>query len=138
MHFTVSDIACLLGVSTSTITRHMCALGISVRQTYYRLSDHRLDQLVHEVTTEFPSAGYRLIQSHLRARGYRVTEHRVRLSLRRVDSNAVAVRWITHNMLFGIDHTVWLIQMHCGIWMVICPSYNGVLLFMERLMATAD
>ena len=78
-HFTVPDIA-HLGVSTSTIIRRMRALGIGVRQTYSHLLDHRLDQLVHEVTTEFPSAGCTLIQSHLRARGYRVTERRIRLS----------------------------------------------------------
>lgn len=98
-HFTIPDIARLLCVSTSTITRRTRALGIGVRQTYSYLSDHRLDQLVHEVTTEFPSVGYRLIQSHFKASGYRITECRIRLSLRRVDRNAVTMRWITHNAI---------------------------------------
>lgn len=114
MHFTVPDIAHLLGISTSTITRRTCALGIGIRQTYSCLLDHRLDQLVHEITTEFPSAGYRLIQSHLRIRGYR---HRVRLSLRHPDPNAVAVIWITHN---AIQHRSYHVAYPNALWQM-CP-----------------
>ena len=61
MQFTVPDIARLLGVSTSTVTRRMRAHGIGIRQLYSQISDHRLDELVREVTMEFPSAGYRLV-----------------------------------------------------------------------------
>ena len=77
----------------------MRVLGIGVRQTYSQISDHRLDELVQEITTEFPSAGYRLVRSHLSTRGYRVSEQRVRLSLNRVDPSAVAVRWSMHNAI---------------------------------------
>ena len=99
MQFTVSDIARLLGVSTSTVTRRMCAYGIGVRQLYSQISDHRLDELVREVTMEFSSAGYTLVRSHLWARGYKVTKRRVRLSLARVDPNSVAVRRTAHNTI---------------------------------------
>ena len=97
MHFTVPAIARLLDVSTTTVTRRMHAYGIGIRRLYSQVSDCRLDEVVCEITLEFPSAGYRLIQSHLQTRGYRLTEHRVRLSVARVDPNSVAVRWMTHN-----------------------------------------
>ena len=99
MHFTVPDIARLLGVSTSTVTRRMRTHGIGVRRLYSQIPDNRLDELVHEITMEFPGAGYRLVRSHLRAMGYRLTERRVRLSLSRVDPISVAVRMATHNAI---------------------------------------
>ena len=99
MHFTVLYIAFLLGVSTSTVIRQMLTHGFRVRQMYSQIYDHRLDELVREITMEFPSAGYRLVQSHLRARRYRLNEHRVRLSMDRVDPNSVAVRWTTHSAI---------------------------------------
>ena len=99
MHFTVPDIARLLGVSTSTVTRRMRTHGIGIRRLYSQIPDNRLDELVHEITMEFPGAGYRLVRSHLRAMGYRLTERRVRLSLSRVDPNSVAVQMATHNAI---------------------------------------
>ena len=98
-HFTLPAIARLLDVSTTTVTRCMRAYGIGIRRLYSQVSDRRLNEVVREITLEFPSAGYRLIQSHLQTRGYRLTERRVRLSVAHVDPNSVAVRWTTHNAI---------------------------------------
>ena len=111
----------------------MHALGIGVRQTYSYLSDHRLDQLVREITIEFPSTGYRLVQSHLQTRGYRVTEHRLRLSLSRVDPNSVAVRWTTHNAIHrrsyhvAYPNALWHMDgnMHVPDTMGLCCSWSN-------------
>ena len=63
------------------------------------MSDRRLDDLVREITMEFPNAGYRLVRSHLSTRGDRIPKQRVRLCLNRVDPSAVAVRWSMHNAI---------------------------------------
>ena len=113
MNFTVPAIAQLLGVSRATVTRRMNTFGIGVRQMYSRISDDRLDELVREITMEFPRAGYRFIRSHLRARGYRITERRVRHSLGRIDPTAVAVRWTTHN---AIHRRVYRVPYPNAVW----------------------
>ena len=91
--FAVTDICDLFGVSRSTIQRRLREWGIQVCQRFSRISDAELDRLVTEVKCDFPDAGYRLVQGHLRSRGYSVRQHRVRLSVARVDPEGVAERW---------------------------------------------
>ena len=129
MHFTVPDIARLLGVSTSTVTRRMRTHGIGVRRLYSQIPDNRLDELVHEITMEFPGAGYRLIRSHLRAMGYRLTERRVRLSLSRVDPNSVTVRMATHN---AIHRRTYRVAYPNALWHIL----DGNMSLVRWLMAT--
>ena len=114
MQFTVPNNARLLGVSTSTVIRRMRTHGLRVRDLYSNISDRRLDRLIRQITMEFPSAGYRLVQSHLRGRGYRVTERRVRSSLGRVDPTSVAVRRSTHN--YAIHRGVYNVSHPNALW----------------------
>ena len=42
---------------------------------------------------DFPDDEYRLVQGHLRSGGYSVQQHRVTLSVARVDPAGMAERW---------------------------------------------
>ena len=102
MQFTVPNNARLLGVSSSTVIRRMRTHGLRVRDLYSNISDRRLDRLIRQITMEFPSAGYRLVQSRLRGRGYRVTS----VAVRRSTHNAI------HRRVYNVPHpnTLWHID----------------------------
>ena len=52
--FSVHQIAQLMDVSVSTIRRRMSDYDLSIRATYYPISDEQLDQLVAGVQQQFP------------------------------------------------------------------------------------
>ena len=54
--FYSAAIARLLDVTTTTVTRRMHAYGIGIRRLYSQISNRRLDEVVHEIILEFPSA----------------------------------------------------------------------------------
>lgn len=91
----VPDIAFALGVSKSTIKRRMREYGISVRAQQTALTDAALDNLVRDIQTQFPNAGYRRVYSQLKSRSINVTLSRVRESLHRTDPDGVAMRWLS-------------------------------------------
>ena len=132
LHFTVTDIARLLGVSTRTVRRRMSDNGIRVRQLYTQVTDSTLDQLVSSLSQQHPHAGYRMMRAYLCSHGIRVQEARVRASLRRVDPSGVMRRWSRHrcihrrqysvphpNALWHIDGNMalirWGLTVHAGI-----------------------
>lgn len=90
---TVREIANLLRVSPATIRRRMRLYGLSIRQTYSRITNQRLDEMVSAVVTDHPNCGYRMVRSHLQYNGYKISERRVRESLARVDPISIAYRW---------------------------------------------
>ena len=82
IHFTVPEIAALLGVSTSTIRRRMRQYWLSIRQRYTQLANTTLDQLILlEILNEHPNSGYRMVCSYLSDRGIRISLERARDSL---------------------------------------------------------
>ena len=90
----VPDIAQALGVSKSTVFRRMQKHGLSVRGNINPLSDEELDEKIRTILGEFPNAGYRTVISQLTVDGLKPSQMRVRESMRRVDPQGVAVRWL--------------------------------------------
>ena len=93
LHFSCPKIAYLLGVSLSTIRRRMNEYGLTVSALYSEISDGELDRLINEIRGSFPNCGYRMMDGHLRQRGLRVTQARIRNSMHRVDPEGVVLRW---------------------------------------------
>ena len=85
----------VLGVSLSTIRRRMAEYQLCVSSLYSTITDHELDALVAQIKERFPNSGYRLMQAHVKHEGHRVTQVRIRESLRRVDPEGTALRWAT-------------------------------------------
>ena len=69
-----------MGVSVSTIRRRMSDYNLSIRSTYYPITDEQLDQLIAGVQQQFPNWGNRQMYGYLLNRGMRVQFHRVRES----------------------------------------------------------
>ena len=88
----VSCIARLFGASRSTMHRRMADWDLSVRETYSQMSDAELDDLVREILSRNPNAGYRSMIGLLTARGQRVQWNRVRASMHRVDTAGIVSR----------------------------------------------
>ena len=88
-------IAACLGVSVRTVRRRMSEFGLSVSALYAPLSNADLDSVVSDIKCVFPNCGYRMLSGHLRSRGIRVTQERVRESLHRVDPCGSVARWAT-------------------------------------------
>ena len=57
--FTVPQIANVLSVSKSTISRRLRKLGISTNQSYSNLTDNQLDLKTKDLISKFPNCGYR-------------------------------------------------------------------------------
>ena len=93
MGFSCPKIAAVIGVSLSTIRRRMSEYGLCVTELYSNVTDQELDSLVAQIKENFPNCGYRLMEGHLRHQGHRITQARIRESMRRVDPEGVAVRW---------------------------------------------
>ena len=64
------------------------------RQNLPHLSDEKLDDKMREILQEFPNAGYHRVISQLFANGLKPPQMQVRESMRRVDPQGVAVRWL--------------------------------------------
>lgn len=90
--FSCPKISGLLGVSLRTVRNRMATFGLSVRGLYTSISDSDLDKVVKQVKFSYPNYGYRMLLGHLRSIGIRVTQTRVRESLRRVDQVGVLLR----------------------------------------------
>ena len=90
--FTVRNIADLLGVSVSTITRRMTMFNLAVRDTYSSISDGELDYIICGVQQQHPNWGNRLMYGHLISIGIRVQFNRVRESQSRIDPEGSFLR----------------------------------------------
>ena len=88
------DIAQALGVSKNTVFRQMQKHGLSAQGNINNLSDEELDEKIRTILGEFPNAGYRTVISQLTVDGLKPSQMRVRESMRRVDPQGVAVRWL--------------------------------------------
>ena len=83
--FTGPQIASILGVSLRTVRRRMAGYGLSMSGEYADISDSDLEHLVMEIKTDFPTCGQKQMMGHLKSRGHRVQQERVREVMRKVD-----------------------------------------------------
>ena len=56
----------------------MSDYGLSIRETYSRISEQELDAVVARIQQQFPLCGHRQMQGHLLAQGLRIEQGRVR------------------------------------------------------------
>ena len=93
LNFSCLKIASLLGVSLRTLRRRMTDYDLSVTGLYSDINDRDLKGVVREIQSSFPNCGYRMMDGHLRLRGIRVTQARIRNCMHAVDPEGVALRW---------------------------------------------
>ena len=93
-NFSAVSIANMFDISLSTVRRRMREQGLSSTQQFASLSDEELDSIVSEIKLSHPQCGYRMVIGHLRSRGLKILQDRVRTSLRRVDPEGTTVRWM--------------------------------------------
>ena len=93
LHFSCPKIACLIGVSLRTIRRRMAEYELSVSNFYANISDEELERQVNEIRVIYPNCGYRMMDGHLRQRGIRITQSRIRNTMHKVDPDGVVQRW---------------------------------------------
>lgn len=72
------DIAVMLGVSLRTVRRRIEENGLFSSVLRYNITDVELDEIVTEITRQFPRIGYRRLEGELRSRGKLVTRSRYR------------------------------------------------------------
>ena len=89
--FKIKDIATLLSVSERTVYRRMGRYGLSQLQ-FTEISDGDLDDVVKEVTREYPSCGEGMLKQILEDRGIKMQRMRLRDSIHRVDHEGVENR----------------------------------------------
>ncbi len=92
--FTGVQIGSMLGISLSTVRRRMRKLGLNTSQPFSPLTGEELDSIVNEIKQLHPKCGYRMMIGHLRSRGLKIQQSRVRASLRRVDPEGTLIRWM--------------------------------------------
>ena len=92
--FSATDIAHMLNISVRTIQRCLQDFDLSIRASYSPVNDSELDDVVTEIIKEFPNIGYRRMHGELGRRKIKVTQHRVRDAMHRVDPSGVAMRWM--------------------------------------------
>ena len=92
--FSAEDISNMLNVSVRTVQRRFREFGLSIRASYSVISDSDLDGVIKDIMGEFPNIGYRRVHGELGRRRIKITQHRIRETMHRVDPNGVAVRWM--------------------------------------------
>lgn len=94
MHFSWSNIAKLLGVSLSTVTRKREHWQMNDETSQWsEISEEELDNVVREIRTLTPNIGERRLMGALRCRHIRVQRRRMRNCLKRLDPIGTALRW---------------------------------------------
>ena len=121
LNISVTDIACIMQVSVSTIRRIMRRASLSVRARYSNISNAILDDLTALIITNSGEIGYRMVHARLRSLDINVQETRVRESMRRVDPVGVSRRWsgnrIIHRRVYNVPHpnALWHIDGHMSL-----------------------
>ena len=90
--FSVPQIANMLRVSIWTVRRRMTEFDLSITAQYSMLYDQELDEIVQRIQQQFPMCGNKQMQGHLLSMGYRVQQHRVRDTQRRLDPHGSVLR----------------------------------------------
>ena len=90
-NFSVPQIACVLGVSVSTVRRRMRDYHLTIRAIYSLISDIELESVIAEVQMQFLGWGNRQMYGYLISRGTRVQFDSQRTQ-RRVDPEGSIMR----------------------------------------------
>jgi hypothetical protein len=89
------NIAQVLGVTRSTLYRHLDFAGLSTsRPEYDNITNEELDNAVAAISLKHPYLGQNLIRAHLASAGILVHIQRVQASLQQVDAVGVLMRYI--------------------------------------------
>ncbi|XP_010764858.1 uncharacterized protein, partial [Notothenia coriiceps] len=92
MDLSVPCISKLLGISCKTVRRRMQQWGLSIRESYSKMTDDELDSLVSAIKEDSPNLGHRMVKGRLKALDHRVQWTRVWESMHRVDSLGILER----------------------------------------------
>lgn len=111
MGFTGPQISIAIGVSLSTVRRRMAQYGLTIGSLYSDVTDQELNSIVSQIKVIFPNSGFRMMQGHLFNQGHRVSQARIRESLRRIDPDGVAIRWST-----AIERRTYRVQSPFSLW----------------------
>lgn len=79
----LTKLAANLGVHRHTLRNYLLRYKIKYKQS--RIPDHELDELVKNFRTDNPHSGIRYLTGYLYSNGIRVSRHRLRTSIARVD-----------------------------------------------------
>ena len=91
-NFTFPKIAKILLVCESTIKRRFQEFGLSVGDTYSDISDGELDSVIRNNISKFPNCAYSGMNGLHLSQSLRITEKRIRNSIKRVDPEGLFVR----------------------------------------------
>ena len=91
-NFKITQIAKVLGVSSTTVQRRMQEFNLTISSMYTNITDENLDDTISVIISNFPGIGYRTVRSHLVTQQIRITEHRVREATRRMDAEGSLLR----------------------------------------------
>ncbi|RVE62483.1 hypothetical protein OJAV_G00157510 [Oryzias javanicus] len=70
----------------------MADFGLSVRQRYSQISEEQLDQVIQQIKTELPTAGYRMVKGRLLSMGINMQWQKLTASMHRVDGLGILSR----------------------------------------------
>ena len=90
-NLTIEEISKILSVSKSTIYRRMRQYGLS-KMEFSNITNDELDQVLSDITKEFPHSGEGLVKQVLIGRKIKVQRWRLCESLHRADSEGIAQR----------------------------------------------
>ena len=93
--FTGPQIAEIVGFSLRTVRRRMADYGLSRGEQYADIPDDELKQMIMGIKAEFPTCSQKQMMGHLRSRGYRVEQIRIREAMRRIDPEGSIMRCLS-------------------------------------------
>ncbi|KAL5497033.1 hypothetical protein EMCRGX_G013427 [Ephydatia muelleri] len=114
--FKIADIATMLQVSPSTISRRILEFGLSDALEYSSITDSDLEAIACEYAVLHPNSGQKSFSGYLSQLGFRVQRHRVRNALIKVDPNGVRsrLRKALHRRQYNVPmpNSLWHIDGH--------------------------
>ena len=90
--YTLTDIACALQISRSTLWRRLQEIGVTLNG-YSTISDSELDTIVRYYQETNPNCGQILLSGYLRSRGIIIQRRRIGGNVCRVDPLRQRIRW---------------------------------------------
>ena len=114
--FSVSDIASMLRVSSSTVKRRIVQYGLESMTDYSDITDLQLDMITNQFIINHPCSGEKSFEGYLRQMGLRVQRQRIRNSLQRIDCRGIRSRFngILHRRVYSVPmpNSLWHIDGH--------------------------
>ena len=128
--YTLTDIACALQISRTTLWRRLQEAGITLNGNS-NISDTELDIIVRCYQESNPNCGKALLSGYLCSRGIFVQRRRIRESVCRIDPLRQRVRWspaITQRVYQPTAHSLvrWRFIVHAGV-----DGFSRMLVFLQ-------